>query len=104
MTHSGTTSACAENTPTCVQLPKIERNYLRVRGEYQRLNDTNIDLRELPPRARRIHHYGDPLFMPEGTTSACAENTYRLLLEAITHRNYLRVRGEYSWLKYTATL
>ena len=30
-----------------------------------------------------------------GTTSACAENTGTLLLAARSHRNYLRVRGEY---------
>ena len=32
----GTTSAHAENTPAGVHLPKIEGNYLRARGEYNR--------------------------------------------------------------------
>ena len=30
----GTTSACAENTIACRQRDRIDRNYLRVRGEY----------------------------------------------------------------------
>ena len=50
----GTTSACAENTPACVQLPKIEGNYLRVRGEYQHMRHASLAWSELPPRARRI--------------------------------------------------
>ena len=53
----GTTSACAENTQTLVGDVNNNGNYLRVRGEYQRLSDTNIDLRELPPRARRIPNH-----------------------------------------------
>ena len=31
----GTTSACAENTSTCVDARPLVRNYLRVRGEYE---------------------------------------------------------------------
>ena len=32
-----------------------------------------------------------------GTTSACAENTWRQGAIASSCRNYLRVRGEYAW-------
>ena len=50
---------------------------------------------ELPPRARRIPvktRHPNPC---GGTTSACAENTTPDPLNAKTHGNYLRVRGEY---------
>ena len=52
-------------------------------------------VKELPPRARRIHF--PPIFPPEkrGTTSACAENTLHAPLRAHLMWNYLRVRGEY---------
>ena len=71
----GTTSACAENTPDKPGVSSPYRNYLRVRGEYTHKILTRITLRELPPRARRIHKcYAGP----------------RLILV-----NYLRVRGEY---------
>ena len=59
----------------------MNRNYLRVRGEYMRRIRKFINKQELPPRARRIHLRWI-LGVPEvGTTSACAENTegiYRL--------------------------
>ena len=50
---------------------------------------------ELPPRARRIllEQSGD--LQIQGTTSACAENTARILADSWPVRNYLRVRGEY---------
>ena len=52
--RKGTTSACAENT-TGVNLAKgLDRNYLRVRGEYARPDSTHSRIAELPPRARRI--------------------------------------------------
>ena len=51
---SGTTSAYAENTPARVQLPKIEGNYLRVRGEYGDQKGLGAEGGELPPRTRRI--------------------------------------------------
>ena len=51
------------------------RNYLRVRGEY-RYHATKIR--------------GGP-----GTTSACAENTLRTIVNRRARGNYLRVRGEY---------
>ena len=91
----GTTSACAENT--CVKLLTcINRwNYLRVRGEYDRV-ECGIDLdEELPPRARRIREHAAAGECQMGTTSACAENT--LPNQPCYHRkwNYLRVRGEY---------
>ena len=53
---------------------------------------------ELPPRARRIllEQSGD--LQIQGTTSACAENTARILADSWPVRNYLRVRGEYMLL------
>ena len=95
MTHSGTTSACAENTSLRSGHRQKQGNYLRVRGEYQRLNDTNIDLRELPPRARRIPSGNLTPATLTGTTSACAENTPLWRPPVHARRNYLRVRGEY---------
>ena len=92
----GTTSACAENTYDRRICGFDYWNYLRVRGEYTRVLDSDPGTGELPPRARRILH---PESMPHdrlGTTSACAENT---LIEAQAHvaeGNYLRVRGEYN--------
>ena len=51
-------------------------NYLRVRGEYS-LQSALIDpLLELPPRARRILGLGFLTIISNGTTSACAENTF----------------------------
>ena len=52
-------------------------------------------LLELPPRARRIHLYGQYLWWAKGTTSACAENTALFTILAVIWGNYLRVRGEY---------
>ena len=72
----GTTSACAENTGVLSPSPTRDRNYLRVRGEYDCLAAIFRKAWELPPRARRILETG--LDSPEitGTTSACAENTH----------------------------
>ena len=50
----GTTSACAENTPTSCTIRGLKRNYLRVRGEYWLPLVSRIFAPELPPRARRI--------------------------------------------------
>ena len=50
----GTTSACAENTPSRRQKNAYRRNYLRVRGEYPQRYRTQNSGVELPPRARRI--------------------------------------------------
>ena len=55
----GTTSACAENTPTSTQKPGKTRNYLRVRGEYWRVGFPWRCHGELPPRARRIRGAGE---------------------------------------------
>ena len=91
----GTTSACAENTRKPYHTPAPGRNYLRVRGEYPSRPSTGLVIRELPPRARRIH----PRFLTPGallgTTSACAENTSTVMRLGFVKRNYLRVRGEY---------
>ena len=77
----GTTSACAENTCCNAWIAFNPRNYLRVRGEYAYWGSLRSSLRELPPRARRIpleHTAGHIL---AGTTSACAENTPKELLQ-----------------------
>ena len=112
----GTTSACAENTGDQGAWGASHGNYLRVRGEYTyrrvRGCETRNYLRvrgeytapcwharlwlELPPRARRIPNMCSICHMICGTTSACAENTGRLLPGWMPARNYLRVRGEYS--------
>ena len=91
----GTTSACAENTQHVQHLPHDLRNYLRVRGEYGPAS-TRVDARpELPPRARRIQFYPCREFFVDGTTSACAENTFETFDDWGDKGNYLRVRGEY---------
>ncbi len=71
----GTTSACAENTLAELNLSETERNYLRVRGEYDRYQGTLPQELELPPRARRILNPLGLQIIHGGTTSACAENT-----------------------------
>ena len=92
---AGTTSACAENTQHVQHLPHDLRNYLRVRGEYGPAS-TRVDARpELPPRARRIQFYPCREFFVDGTTSACAENTFETFDDWGDKGNYLRVRGEY---------
>ena len=70
-------------------------NYLRVRGEYALSQGINMALSELPPRARRILHFGGKPACTMGTTSACAENTLYPKESTWLYRNYLRVRGEY---------
>ena len=56
--------------------------------------------KELPPRARRIPGTASVRIGVDGTTSACAENTNFHLIDILSTRNYLRVRGEYaSWGK-----
>ena len=92
---SGTTSACAENTPHGPQRPGQEWNYLRVRGEYPTRYATKMDRAELPPRARRILGLIRCCKACRGTTSACAENTQHVEPCKLFRRNYLRVRGEY---------
>ena len=112
----GTTSACAENTGLDHLANSIDRNYLRVRGEYQghgilpgrwgnylrvrgeypkQCHKERL-IRELPPRARRIQISAGDAADLQGTTSACAENTDQLLPMIEHGRNYLRVRGEYA--------
>ena len=92
----GTTSACAENTTALSEGEHRIGNYLRVRGEYQLAAGSSIRLEELPPRARRIPVGGGVVDSVGGTTSACAENTYRGHQNDQNEGNYLRVRGEYS--------
>ena len=73
----GTTSACAENTTSVWQYGYPPGNYLRMRGEYITDRDHGFDEMELPPHARRILPGLDVKQITTGTTSACAENTYR---------------------------
>ena len=91
----GTTSACAENTGVPSVKSRECRNYLRVRGEYLQRPGQKGSGAELPPRARRIRKVFTFDVTPSGTTSACAENTWRSHHDHFWPRNYLRVRGEY---------
>ena len=93
----GTTSACAENTPSSLHQSASSGNYLRVRGEYPTRSGGTFQNWELPPRARRIPFAGVGGFKGGGTTSACAENTFEAFNDWGDKGNYLRVRGEY-WL------
>ena len=91
----GTTSACAENTfPSTIEF-SVNRNYLRVRGEYRTAWGGAVRYSELPPRARRIPVWVNSRGNTNGTTSACAENTHTTLDRSPSPWNYLRVRGEY---------
>ena len=92
---AGTTSACAENTPTTNRTNIRARNYLRVRGEYTSITASRSSPQELPPRARRIQAFCFLAPSRIGTTSACAENTPKLHHPGLHLWNYLRVRGEY---------
>ena len=73
----GTTSACAENTIPQDQAIGDEGNYLRVRGEYPHNCYRSTASAELPPRARRILRSTLLTRLSYGTTSACAENTFK---------------------------
>ena len=92
---SGTTSAYAENT--CWNSCSSARrwNYLRVRGEYSLFHVFCGPGWELPPRTRRILILCLGTRNIPGTTSAYAENTFRVGLVFLCAWNYLRVRGEY---------
>ena len=61
--------------PSGVAWPS-NRNYLRVRGEYDQQGLVHRGVMELPPRARRIRSLGKIMMGENGTTSACAENTF----------------------------
>ena len=76
-------------------------NYLRVRGEYSTEFTVARWYLELPPRARRIRGCGFPDQGLEGTTSACAENTFPGAEQFGEFGNYLRVRGEYQVISGT---
>ena len=91
----GTTSACAENTLWTRANPTKKGNYLRVRGEYELAFSAEKEVKELPPRARRIRQQQTQSRHYTGTTSACAENTVSTASNIFSFRNYLRVRGEY---------
>jgi len=92
---AGTTSACAENTPSGRRRGASPRNYLRVRGEYGHFLAWQTAAWELPPRARRILSGSRGIRPRAGTTSACAENTCAPSYAISAAWNYLRVRGEY---------
>ena len=95
----GTTSACAENTYGKKHVILAMRNYLRVRGEYPVDAPLPPAWAELPPRARRIQPPLARASIASGTTSACAENTSWRRGRRFGWRNYLRVRGEYCFVK-----
>ena len=97
----GTTSAYAENTNFIVPNNLIMRNYLRVRGEYASWGKKRRPRMELPPRTRRIPSRYVLIVANSGTTSAYAENTRRSRKILLSRWNYLRVRGEYSWIAET---
>ena len=83
-----------------------QRNYLRVRGEYDRQSLPWVMNTELPPRARRIRVAATKRDAMLGTTSACAENTSPPATSTNACWNYLRVRGEYrdaDGFEYVAT-
>ena len=67
-----------------------------MRGEYATPKSPAKFTVELPPRARRIPCSIESKPRKPGTTSACAENTFRMLGRIRFSRNYLRVRGEYA--------
>ena len=92
----GTTSACAENTERRGGHHPTSGNYLRVRGEYLDMQARGSCPGELPPRARRILEAQAHIAESEGTTSACAENTWTVASLLVLPWNYLRVRGEYT--------
>ena len=92
----GTTSACAENTDLKRASKTPIRNYLRVRGEYNPCPRVLWRRAELPPRARRIPATDGTPRAHTGTTSACAENTFKQTTPPPPRWNYLRVRGEYN--------
>ena len=75
------------------------RNYLRVRGEYNKLMGAGAKSLELPPRTRRIHLIAPIGDVDHGTTSAYAENTEGGSPVQGSPGNYLRVRGEYPTIK-----
>ena len=56
---------------------------------------SQLPVKELPPRARRILLEDTGLITMHGTTSACAENTTLATGPPHQRWNYLRVRGEY---------
>ena len=82
MRSTGTTSAHAENTDSCLLCGGVGGNYLRARGEYLHDSGSAIFSQELPPRTRRI----------QLTASGCD----------IVRVNYLRARGEYRSLTFPA--
>ena len=94
--NTGTTSACAENTLHVGFHILGNRNYLRVRGEYLEIASHAVIIQELPPRARRIQDSWYATDSGNGTTSACAENTWCSGRVGPAQGNYLRVRGEYT--------
>ena len=82
----------------------LTRNYLRVRGEYFGSVVAEMDLWELPPRARRIPVEENKMILDSRTTSACAENTLQQQAQQGWIGNYLRVRGEYRHPRFRETI
>ena len=67
-----------------------------MRGEYPPPQQPLSGRPELPPHARRIPFQAGVAGSKPGTTSACAENTFSLVVDVLCAWNYLRMRGEYS--------
>ena len=61
---------------------------------------SQLPVKELPPRARRIPYWATAEMVDTGTTSACAENTGNPAGKKTLSRNYLRVRGEYNAMRF----
>ena len=92
--HHGITSACAEKSSLVDAYFLSDRNYLRMRGEESSSRPVLPIWLELPPHARRRVTSVDDHPASQGITSACAEKSTRVILQACLSRNYLRMRGE----------
>ena len=90
----GITSACAEKSRLEYRPYHPHRNYLRMRGEEERLMSARAAVMELPPHARR--RVGSRLLehLLQGITSACAEKRAPAASWNSSGWNYLRMRGE----------
>ena len=71
-------------------------NYLRVRGEYTQNSSLTNHTWELPPRARRIRHWGGHTASEQGTTSVFSAHAEVVPCRCVALRRHdciLRVRG-----------
>ena len=91
---SGNTSACAEKSDSRPYHDRLDRKYLRVRGEEPMASSISGRIWEIPPRARRRGLLTVHLSAHEGNTSACAEKSPGSCVGWRGRWKYLRVRGE----------